>query len=188
MWQSSQQAFVTYSTAEAELVSYCEALNAGRSESMICAMTAEPVGQNSMERLIYGDNMAAIAMAQGTANSSWRTRHLRVWSSFLKEALDGTAPGGLWKLLRLRGVELLADGITKPLMGQAFFKFVQDLGMQRHQLPEPDTEPRAEGGAWGTRSSGYESMENEETNWVSTLHHRGYLDGAWSSLPWTTSF
>ena len=77
VWQSSQQAFVTHSTAESELVGYCEALNVGRSmEAMICAMINEKVGTNAIERVIYGDT------------SSWRTRHLRVRSSFLKEALD----------------------------------------------------------------------------------------------------
>jgi hypothetical protein len=105
-WQSSQQAFVTHSTAESELVGYCEALNVGRPmEAMICAMINEKVGTNAIERVIYGDNAAAISMAHGTGTSSWRTRHLRVRSSFLKEALDGTAPGGLWKLLHVRGTE-----------------------------------------------------------------------------------
>ena len=151
-WQSSQQAFVTYSTAEAELVSYCEALNAGRSiEALLCAMTGEQTGQNSIERVIYGDNAAAISMAQGTGTSSWRTRHLRVRSSFLKEAIDGTAPGGLWKLLHLRGTELVADGLTKPLSGQAFFRFLQDLGMRRDESQmEPQTmEMQQHGGGGG---------------------------------------
>lgn len=42
-WQSSSQPFVTHSTAEAELVSYCEALTAGRAiEALICTMWGEP--------------------------------------------------------------------------------------------------------------------------------------------------
>ena len=28
---------------------------------------------------------------------------------------EGRAPGGLWRLLHLRGVDLVADGLTKPL-------------------------------------------------------------------------
>ena len=138
-WVSSQQPFVTYSTAEAELVSYCEALCAGRAtEALICSMLKEPVGQNSLERVIYGDNMAAISMAHGTGNATWRTRHLRVGSSFLREALDGVAPDGVWKLLHLRGTELVADGLTKPLAGQAFFRFVEDLGIKRSTAAKSD--------------------------------------------------
>ena len=127
-WLASQQPFVTYSTAEAELVSYGEALNAGRSmEALICSMLGEDMDTKVLERVIYGDNTAAISMAHGTATSTWRTRHLRVRASFLKEALDG----GVWKLLHLRGTELVADGLTKPLSGQAFYKFLEDLGIKR---------------------------------------------------------
>eukprot|EP00435_Cladocopium_sp_Y103_P033382 s1981_g8.t1 len=145
-WLSSQQAFVTYSTAEAELVSYCEALNAGRSlESILCSMLNETCGNSGIERIIYGDNLSAIALAHGTGTASWRTRHLRVRASYLKEALDGIAPGGLWKLLHLRGTELVADGLTKPLLGQAFSRFLQNLGMRveeeeiEHQPFEADS-------------------------------------------------
>lgn len=163
-------------------MAYCEALNAGRSmEAMICAMINEPLDQNTIERVIYGDNAAAIAMAQGTGTLSWRTRHLRVRSSFLKEAIEGTAPGGLWKLLHLRGTELVADGLTKPLAGQSFFRFLQDLGMTGR---DTSTElPVAEAGAhFGVaairalvagsllvsqaKGSDPDGVENEATDWV----------------------
>ena len=49
-WQASQQPFVTYSTAEAELVSYGEALNAGRSmEALISSMLGETMHSNGIE-------------------------------------------------------------------------------------------------------------------------------------------
>lgn len=112
-WQSSTQPFVTHSTAEAELVSYCEALTAGRAtEALLCAMWGEPlVSENTFERIIYGDNAAAIGLAHGNSSTSWRTRHLRVRSNILREALEGhsTYPGGPWKLYHLRGTELGAD-------------------------------------------------------------------------------
>ena len=133
-WQCSQQPFVTHSTAEAELVSYCEALLAGRSsEALLCAMWGENIGANTFERTLYGDNAAAIGLAHGVTSSSWRTRHLRIRSSILKEALeeDPKVYGGKWKLLHLKGTELVADGCTKPLLGQAFFRFLEDLGLKR---------------------------------------------------------
>ena len=130
-WNSSIQPFVTHSTAESELVAYCDALNVGRStEAMLCAMLGEPSGTSSIERVIYGDNLAAIGLASGTGGTSWRTRHLRIRASYVKEALEGQAPGGVWRLIHLRGVDLVADGLTKPLLGQAFMSFVRDLGMQ----------------------------------------------------------
>ena len=149
-WLASQQPFVTYSTAEAELVSYCEALCAGRStEALICSMIKEPVGKNSLERVIYGDNMAAISMAHGTGTASWRTRHLRIRSSFLKEALEGAAPDGAWKLLHLRGTDLVADGLTKPLSGQAFHKFAEELGISPKRDPGENEESSASNGGGG---------------------------------------
>ena len=65
-WQTSQQPFVTHSTAEAELVSYCEGLLAGRAtEALLCAMWGEEITNNSFERVMYGDNAAAIGLALG---------------------------------------------------------------------------------------------------------------------------
>jgi len=134
-WQTTVQPFVTHSTAESELVAYCDALNAGRSaEAMLAMMMGVPSGSGQIERVLYGDNVAAISLAHGTSNSSWRTRHLRIRASYLREALEGRAPGGLWRLLHLRGTELVADGMTKPLLGQAFYAFLVGLGMQRQGL------------------------------------------------------
>eukprot|EP00435_Cladocopium_sp_Y103_P030555 s975_g7.t1 len=146
-WASSQRPFVTYSTAESELVSYGEGLTAGRAMlALVCSMMKEP--PSAIEKILYGDNSAAISMAHGTGTSSWRTRHLRVRASFLKEALDGVTPDGLWKLLHLRGTELVADGLTKPLHGQAFARFLQDLGMEVQQVLSSSSEHQhaSEGG------------------------------------------
>ena len=59
----------------------------------------------------------------------------------LKEALSDTNinPGGRWKLLHLKGTELVADGCTKALLGQAFFRFIEDLGMKRPNFDGPSS-------------------------------------------------
>ena len=121
-WQSSTQPFVCHSTA-----------TAGRAtEALLCAMWGEQLTANSFERVIYGDNAAAIGLAHGNSSSSWRTRHLRVRSNILREAIEGqpSFPGSAWKLNHLKGTELVADGMTKPLMGQSFEGFQRDLGMK----------------------------------------------------------
>ena len=110
-WQSGQQPFTTHthSTAESELVGYCESLLIGRAtEALLCAM--------------WGDNMAAIGLARGNTCSSWRTRHLRIRASILREAMEENCemPGGFWRLTHLKGMELVADGLTKQLLGQSF--------------------------------------------------------------------
>ena len=70
-WQTTVQPFVTHSTAKSELVAYCDALNAGRSaEAMLAMMMGVPSGSGQIERVLYGDNVAAISLAHGTSNSS----------------------------------------------------------------------------------------------------------------------
>ena len=149
-WQCGAQPFVAHSTAEAELIAYCESLVVGKAtEALLCAIWGEDINQNTFDRVIYGDNAAAIGLAHGVTTSSWRTRHLRIRASVLKEALSDSTinPGGRWKLIHLKGTELMADGCTKPLQGQAFAKFVEDLGLKRGCLETtPTTNLTTDGG------------------------------------------
>ena len=146
-WQCGVQPFVAHSTAEAELIAYCESLVVGRATEALLASIWQ---QWDFEKVIYGDNAAAINLAHGVTTASWRTRHLRIRASVLKEALDETSRnrGGGWKLLHLKGTELVADGCTTPLQGQAFTQFVDDLGLRRtrreHQRARED-QPTAGG-------------------------------------------
>ena len=65
-WQSGQQPFTTHSTAESELVAYCESLLIGRAtESLLSTMRGEQLDDNQFSRIIYADNMAAIGLAHG---------------------------------------------------------------------------------------------------------------------------
>ena len=124
-----------FSTAERELVAYCESLNALRStEAMLATMMGEQIGTKTIEKVMCGDNVAAIGLVHGTSYSSWRTRHLKIRASYLRA-------GGPWRLLHMRETELVADGLTKPLLGQAFQAFVADLGMRC-----PRQEPSGEAG------------------------------------------
>ena len=145
-WQCGTQPFVAHSTAEAELIAYCESLVVGRATEALLASIWQ---QWDFEKVIYGDNAAAINLAHGVTTASWRTRHLRIRASVLKEALDESKGriGGGWKLLHLKGTELVADGCTKPLQGQAFTRFVEDLGLRRTRREHrPDHENRSAGG------------------------------------------
>ena len=128
-WQTSTQPFVTHSTAEAELVSYCEGLVIGKAaESLI----NELIDGRIDKKVIYGDNLAAIGLANCTTSASWRTRHLRIRASLLRESLEEFGhddPRDRWFLHHVRGLDLVADGLTKPLLGAAFKRFLENLGM-----------------------------------------------------------
>eukprot|EP00438_Fugacium_kawagutii_P007098 Skav200526 [mRNA] locus=scaffold2291:63661:70974:+ [translate_table: standard] len=129
-WQSSQQPFCCHSTAEAELVSLCEALLVGKATVSLVQCVMQVGDDLRLKKLLYGDNMASISLGNGTS-TSWRTRHLRIRSSVLKEATDEDLPEHeRWELLHLRGTDLVSDGLTKPLQGQAFQRFREDLGLR----------------------------------------------------------
>ena len=69
---------------------------------------------------------------------------MRIRASLLKQALDETdAAGGQWKLIHVRGLDLVAVGFTKPLFGAAFQRFVENLGMNAPFLRPEDPEIRA---------------------------------------------
>ena len=73
-----------------------------------------------MKRL-WGDNAAAIALATGEGEGSWRTRHLRIRAAILRSALQQNE----WHLGHLAGKELVADLFTKIVDGAAFDRAVR---------------------------------------------------------------
>ena len=104
-WRSARQSLTTLSTAEAELVALQEtALSLTSVESMLEAASIKPAS-----RIIFSDSTAALAIQQGS--SSFRTRHLKVRASWVREQLDD----GFLMLEHRRGDYQLADLLTKPL-------------------------------------------------------------------------
>ena len=122
IWSSSRQSFPTQSTAESELVGLCEALVGGRATAASVASVRDEKEEDLRKRL-WGDNSAAISLATGEGQGSWRTRHLRIRASILRAALHQ----GEWQLGHLNGKELVADSFTKVVDGQAFERALQDL-------------------------------------------------------------
>ena len=118
LWASSRQAFIVQSTAEAELLSYNESYQAGESIGALL----EIFGYCTQKRL-YGDNKAALVLCTGETGP-WRTRHLRLRAAKLREAVQDQ---GTWTATHLRGDQLVADGLTKSLLGQSFDRFVTQL-------------------------------------------------------------
>lgn len=136
MWNTNRQPFPTQSTAESELVSLCEALVGGRATAALVAAILDIPEEELIKRL-WGDNAAAIALATGEGQGSWRTRHLRIRAAILRSALRQNE----WQLGHLTGRELVADSFTKIVDGAAFERALQDLcvGVEANRL-------RGEGG------------------------------------------
>ena len=125
-WSSSRQPFVAASTAESELISYAEAHQQALSiGSLMEILEYKP------SYVLYGDNRSAISLATGESGP-WRTRHLRLRASRLRDDLRTDQPDKppSWSARHLPGELLVADGFTKPLAGTAFVRFVQRLGLE----------------------------------------------------------
>ena len=133
---SSRQAFVTWSTAECELVGYTEALQCAESISALLELM-----QLTVPKVLEGDRRAASAQIQNDGGS-WRTRHLRLRAWRLREAMAD--PRSSWHSQHCAGVGLAAHGLTKPLGGQAHRRFLQLLGMT---TPEDKPQPNGDGDA-----------------------------------------
>ena len=120
-WSSARQAFVTLSTAEAELVGYVDGFQQGQSIDGLLKI----FGFNTWKRL-QGDCKAALAQISSDA-TAWRTRHLRLRASRLRElVMDRESK---WSAEHIPGLELAPDGFTKVLVGQAFKRHREQLGM-----------------------------------------------------------
>ena len=127
LWDSCRQAFVTQSTAESELVGHSSAHQAGEALSALI----ETVNNNqSLQKLLYGDNKAALS-ATGSETGPWRTRHLRIRAHALREAVRRLELG--WQARHMPEAKLLADGLTKVLMGAAFNAFRLRAGVIKRE-------------------------------------------------------
>eukprot|EP00435_Cladocopium_sp_Y103_P075848 s366_g67.t1 len=120
LWDSSRQPYVSLSTAEAELTGYTSGFQAGESLSALMECLGIPIDC----KILHGDNKAALS-ATSTESGPWRTRHLRIRAHGLREAVRQQ----LWQAKHLPGTVLVADGLTKILMGVAFANFRNRLGV-----------------------------------------------------------
>ena len=126
-WSSSRQPFVAASTGEAELLGYSEGHQQGLSIGAILnTLEIKPT------YVLYGDCKSALSLAS-TDSGPWRTRHLRLRAHKLREALRVHSPDPTqepeWSARHLSGIDLVADGMTKPLLGASFLRFAKRLSL-----------------------------------------------------------
>ena len=75
-------------------------------------------------RQLMGDNKAALSLCVAETGP-WRTSQFRLRASKLREAIQGE--GARWSAHHLQGTALVADGLTKSLLGQSHVKFMNML-------------------------------------------------------------
>ena len=134
-WFSSRQPFIAASTGESELLGYSEGHQ--QAESVGALVTTLGI---SPRYVLYGDSKSAIALAT-QESGPWRTRHLRIRAHRLREALrcDGPVRADMvWTARHLDGSSLVADGLTKALQHQLFYRFAVRLGLHGRLLNNGD--------------------------------------------------
>ena len=127
VWVSTRQAFTTLSTAEAELVSMIHAIQ--MSEAVL--PLTEELLETDMTMSLQGDNAAAVRAFE-CANSSWRSRHLRMRACAGRERIAS----GLLKVNHLSGEFQIADLGTKPLNRPRILQLLDLVNIRPAAPPE----------------------------------------------------
>ena len=109
-WRSFRQTLVTLSTAESELL---EAVKGAHLLESVVEGVIQKIAGLTPRLAIRVGNMSVMQLLNGSSGS-WKTRHLRLRSSWLKEQLST----GQIRVLHEAGKTQLADLGTKPLSRQ----------------------------------------------------------------------
>ncbi|CAE7225820.1 GIP [Symbiodinium sp. CCMP2456] len=168
-WRSARQQLVTLSTAESELLEAVEGMVLGRAtKGLLDEMTKDKVVLN-----LLVDNAAAVSLL-GSTTGSWRTRHLRLRSNWLRELIQS-------KEVNLRhqpGDGQRADLGTKPFSRERLQHLVRLWGLV-------DRRPSQ------TSSTASAKKVTVKSSWLSTLlmmcqvcGSAGQKDDLKTEVPW----
>ena len=131
-WESKRQSFATLSSSEAEVASYVDAMSLGDSVAVLVDLFEEGRLTDQGTRVLYGDSQSGIQVILNP-NGPWRSRHLRLRSRALHEAVQQE----VWKVKHMAGVELAADFLTKPItVGTTWSRFRTFAGLCDLNEPE----------------------------------------------------
>ena len=113
---SRKQKLVTKSSTEAELV----ALSDGGTYVLWLRNLLVAQGYTMPPSVIFQDNQSVLAMMKETGSNSLRTRHINIRYYFIRDR----AANGEVVLIYLGTTDMLADLMTKPIVGALFRKLV----------------------------------------------------------------
>lgn len=119
--KSGKQSIVTKSSFEAELV----ALSDMASMVLWVSLFMRDLGFTLDTPIIYQDNQSTMKVAETGPSTNPLTKHIDIRYMWLKEIIK---EGGLQLKYASTG-EMVADGFTKPLVGEKFYKFVANLNL-----------------------------------------------------------
>jgi hypothetical protein len=119
--KSGKQSIVTKSSFEAELV----ALSDMSSMVLWVSMFMKDLGFILETPIVYQDNQSTIKVAEAGPSTNPLTKHIDIRYMWLKEIIKA----GSLRLQYTSTDDMVADGFTKPLVGEKFYKFVESLNL-----------------------------------------------------------
>jgi hypothetical protein len=123
VWSSKWQTSTATSTAEAE---YMALSRAGKIAKWLRTLLGEFGAKDVLPGSIplYFDNAAALALAKDPHDHG-RTKHVDVYYHFVLELVERA----IIKIEYQPTTEMAADGLTKPLTGKLYERFVRSIGI-----------------------------------------------------------
>jgi hypothetical protein len=109
---SKKQKLTTKSSTEAELVGLSDSVP----QAVWIKELLEGQGYPVKPAKVFQDNKSTIALANKGKSTSSRTRHIAIRYFFIKDRIDA----GEVVIEHLGSDQMIADGLTKPLQGEAF--------------------------------------------------------------------
>ena len=120
-WRSGRQALVTLSTAETELMEMVDGMSAGEAVFVLVKEVFKKV-----KKVLWSDSQSAISILT-TEGGNWRTRHLKMRSSYARQAVMR----GDWQVGHKAGEVMIADIGTKALASTRFEKLKEMMNMRK---------------------------------------------------------
>jgi hypothetical protein len=130
LWRSTRQPIVTTSSTEAEYVAASTATQSGIWLGQLLSDFHFP-GLNCPLPL-YTDSQSAISIAINPFGTK-RSKHIEIRWHFLREQIAN----GAITIEHLAGVDMPADGLTKPLDKVLFLRFIALLGLAEVDVNSP---------------------------------------------------
>ena len=119
--KSGKQSIVTKSSFEAELV----ALSDMSSMVLWISMFLRDMGFTLEVPMVYQDNQSTMRIAKQGLSNNPNTKHIDIRYMWIKNVLEENQLSLGYK----PSEEMLADGMTKPLIGEKFYEFVKGLNI-----------------------------------------------------------
>jgi hypothetical protein len=130
LWKTKKQTFVALSTTEAEFTNLTPA---GQSTLWVAKILEDCGVPQSLPQIVYTDSLNAYLTVMNPLNVA-RTRCIDIRYKWIIEQVQR----GRLKVSHIKGIEMAADGLTKPLMREKHARFVRLLGMTRKKAPWSD--------------------------------------------------